>query len=115
MASNTINFTQGDTPLLNFPITVNSDVVDLTGYTAFFTLTSQTSPQSDATAEIEGTDALDSTAIAAFQLTETQTAPLQPNIIYNWDVKLKDPSGDYFATIVAGVATVKQSYTRRTS
>lgn len=90
-------------------------MVDLTGYTAFFTLTSQASPNSDNNAEIQLNDTLDSSAIAAFQLTEDQTSPLEPGLNYNWDIKLKDPSGDYFATIVSGTATISQSFTRRTS
>jgi hypothetical protein len=114
MASKLV-FAQGDTPLISVPIKVNSVVEDLTGYTAFFTLTDDPSPNSDNSANVQLSVTLDSTAIANFQLTEALTSPLEPVTAYNWDVKLKDPTGAYFATIVNGTASINQSFTRRTS
>jgi hypothetical protein len=113
--ANKISFTQGDTPLIEFPITVNSVIEDLTGYTAFFTLTSQQTPNSDNNAEVTLSDSLGSGAVASFQLTNDMTAPLEPTTVYNWDVKLKDPTGDYFATIINGTANIDQSFTQRTT
>ena len=114
-SSNKLNFTQGDTPLIVVPITVAGLVQDLTGWVAYFTMTSDPNPTSDSDAAITLQVTLTSTAIAYFQTTETQTSALNAGSLYFWDVKLKDPTGTFFTTITSGTAQINQSYTKRTT
>lgn len=110
------NFTQGDTPLFQVPITVSGQVQNLNGYEALFTITPDINPTSDDDAVVSINYTFGATGnTASFQTTQTQTAAMKANTPYYWSVKLKDPSGVYFVTIASGTVQANQSYTIRTS
>lgn len=108
-------FYRGDTPLIRFPLTLNGSALDLTGYTAIFTMTANPNPTSDTDKEIQIIQASipDPTlGIVDFQLTNTQTQSLDPTKQHYWDLQLKDPSGQFFYTILSGTVKIKVDYTR---
>lgn len=115
-----ISFYRGDSPNIVVPITVNGTVPsgDASTYTAFFTLTSNPEPgatDSDAAIQKQTTPVASATAwTASFQLTNSDTQSLNPELTYYYDVQLKDGSG-YITTIISGPCVVKVDYTRRIS
>lgn len=91
------NLIRSDTPLLQFPLTVNGVAVDLTGYTCTFTITASQSPIIGDTPIIKIPVAGDSTGVLNFQLLNGQslndTSLLTPGTTYYWDVEIKIGSG----------------------
>jgi hypothetical protein len=95
---------------------VGGTVQDLTNWEALFTFTADPTPTSDSDAAIQLDDInIGPTGIAEFQATETQTAPLVAGTTYYWVVKLRDPTGTFFTTIISGTAAINQSYFQRTT
>lgn len=88
---------RGDTPLIQFPLTVGGVVTDLTGYTCTFTVTANAAPVLGDVPVIQIPVAGDTTGILNYQLLNGQTLndtmQLLPGIQYYWDLELKQGSG----------------------
>lgn len=115
MAAQTkISIYRDNTPTISFPVTVNSVAPDLTGYTAYFTVTSDSNPtsNSDDAFQIRLNPIPNATTgVVNFTLTNAQTAPLNPQTSYYWHFSLKDASGNIF-TILTGPFIVQTNYNR---
>jgi hypothetical protein len=108
-------FYRGDTPLIRFPLTLNGSTLDLTGYTAIFTMTANPAPTTDSDKEIQIVQSPvpnPTLGVLDFQFTNAQTQNLDPNKTHYWDLQLKDPTGQFFYTILSGTVKVKVDYTR---
>lgn len=88
------NIIRGDTPLIQFPLTVGGAVVDLTGYTATFTVTASAAPALGDTPIIKIPVSGDATGVLNYQLLNGQTlndtGALVPGTTYYWDLELKN-------------------------
>lgn len=88
------NIIRGDTPLIQFPLTVGGAVVDLTGYTATFTVTASVAPALGDTPIIKIPVSGDATGVLNYQLLNGQTlndtGALVPGTTYYWDLELKN-------------------------
>lgn len=88
------NIIRGDTPLIQFPLTVGGAVADLTGYTATFTVTASAAPVLGDVPIIKIPVSGDTTGILNYQLLNGQvqndTGALVPGTTYYWDVELKN-------------------------
>ncbi len=85
------NLTRGDTPVIQFPLTVNGAVANLTGYFATFTITASATG-GNPIIQIAATG--DATGTVSFQLKNGQalndTSALVPDTTYYWDLQLSN-------------------------
>jgi hypothetical protein len=116
------NLIRGDTPLVQFPLTINGSAADLTGYNATFTITESESPVSGDVPVIQITDTGDNTGTLEFQLLNGQvnndTSVLDPSKTYYWDLQLSnDGSGTALriVTPLRGTLGVDADYNLGTS
>lgn len=102
-------FVRGDTPLFNFPITMNGEMFDLTGWSAYFTLTANANPSSNSDAVIAlAPMVIDVGAgTASYQTTNAITSTLVPATKYYFDVQVnKNPTDTNNFTVVRGTVDV---------
>lgn len=110
-------FTQGDTPLFQFPVTVGGLAENFDGFEGLFTITSQQNPTTDSGAQVSLDDTLTSdTNVFSFQtiLSQTQASSMSADT-YNWSFRVKDPTATYYTTVAYGTVEVLQAYTTRSS
>lgn len=92
------NIVRGDTPLIQFPMTVSGVEADLTGFTATFTVTTSENPSEAEAPIIQVQDTGDETGLVEFQLLNgvegNDTTQLVPGTTYYWDVQLSNESAN---------------------
>jgi hypothetical protein len=119
MAVHKISFFRGDTPLITLTIPLVGDLLTAnpSTYQADFTLTSNSDPgptDSDAAIQINSTPVASGSAwTASFQLTNTQTQNLDPNLVYHYDVQLAKLDSTFVSTVDSGICIIETDYTRR--
>jgi hypothetical protein len=116
-AGNTIkNVIRGDTRQINCTLNANGNPVDITGWTAFFTVNANNDPITDAGAVIEKettTHINPTEGETGFTLENSDTQNLVPGV-YFYDIQFKDTDGN-ITSIPQAEFIVVADITRRIS